>query len=274
MAALITGGGSGIGLACARRLLRDGAAVTIMGRTAEKLEKAVEALRGEVPQNGGIAWFSGDVTQEADMTAAVEKACEPTGKLDIAVANAGGGGAAPILDTSIEEWDYTIGVNLTGTFLTIKAAGQVMAKNGGGSIIAVSSLAGIVTHRFAGPYCASKAGIEMLIRTVADELGPLGIRANVVRPGIVPTSELGSILAEDNEMIRDYVGQIPLGRVGTPDEIAEGVRYLAGPESAWVTGQCFGVDGGQSLRRGPRWESLVERLRGPEAIERLDERKK
>jgi NAD(P)-dependent dehydrogenase (short-subunit alcohol dehydrogenase family) len=202
----------------------------------------------------------------------VKRASEPTGKLDIAVANAANTIPAPVLSETLDSWNYTITINLTGTFLTIKHAGQVMAKKGGGSIIAISSLAGVVTHRFAAAYCASKAGIEMLIRTVADELGPLGIRANVLRPGVVPTSEMGSVITEAEEMVQDYLSQLPLGRVGTPEEIAEGVRYLAGPESAWVTGQCFGVDGGQSLRRGPRYEALVEKLWGPEAIEGLDER--
>jgi NAD(P)-dependent dehydrogenase (short-subunit alcohol dehydrogenase family) len=142
---------------------------------------------------------------------------------------------------------------------------------GGGAIVAMSSIAGVLTHRFMSAYCASKAGVEMLVRCAADELGGLGIRVNAVRPGLVPT-DLAAPLAADDLVVADYLDQMPLGRLGTPDDIASAVRWLAGPESSWVTGQCVAIDGGHTLRRGPRIESMVERFFGPEAVASLKPR--
>jgi NAD(P)-dependent dehydrogenase (short-subunit alcohol dehydrogenase family) len=265
-AALITGGGSGIGLACASHLQRDGAAVTIVGRTPEKLEQAARALRERAGAGSPpVQWHACDVTDENAVAAAVRRAAEPTGTLDIAVANAGAGAGGPIFATSVDMWRYTLEVNLTGTFLTVKHAGQAMAAHGGGSIVAISSIAGPLTHRFMAPYCASKAGVEMLIKVAADELGGLGIRANAVRPGLVPT-DMAMPLTDDRAVVDDYLDQMPIKRLGTVEDIAAGVRYLAGPESSWVTGQCFAIDGGHTLRRGPRIDSMMERFFGAEAI--------
>jgi NAD(P)-dependent dehydrogenase (short-subunit alcohol dehydrogenase family) len=263
--ALVTGGGSGIGLACARALLRDGAAVTIVGRTAEKLEQAAKGLTADAPAGARVQWTVCDVTSEPAVVSAVAKACEPTGNLDIAIANAGAGAGGSIFATDVEMWRFTQDVNLTGTFLTIKHAGQAMRRAGGGSIVAISSIAGAVTHRFMSAYCASKAGIEMLIRCAADELGPLNIRANSVRPGLVPT-DMAMPLTDDKAIVDDYLDQMPIKRLGTVEDIAAAVRYLAGPESSWVTGQAFAIDGGHTLRRGPRVEPLIERFFGPESL--------
>src|SRR5262249_24079138 len=149
--------------------------------------------------------------------------------------------------------------------------GQAMARAGGGSIIAMSSIAGPLTHRFMAPYCASKAGLEMLIRVAADELGPLGIRANAVRPGLVPT-DMAMPLTDDAAIVDDYLDQMPLGRLGTVEDIADGVRYLAGPESAWITGQCLAIDGGHTLRRGPRVDPMMIRFFGADSIRGMEPR--
>jgi NAD(P)-dependent dehydrogenase (short-subunit alcohol dehydrogenase family) len=135
----------------------------------------------------------------------------------------------------------------------------------GGAIVAISSIAGTLTHRFMSAYCASKAGVEMLVRCAADELGALGIRVNAVRPGLVPT-DLAAPLATNDVVVADYLDQMPLARLGTTDDVAEAVRWLAGPESSWVTGQCVAIDGGHTLRRGPRIETTVETFFGPEAV--------
>jgi 7-alpha-hydroxysteroid dehydrogenase len=267
-AALVTGGGSGIGLACARFLLRDGASVTIVGRTAEKLELAAKALSGDAPAGTTVQWGVCDVTSEEAVAGAVELASVPTGGLDMAVANAGAGAGGSIFATTVDMWRYTIDVNLTGTFLTAKHAGQAMARSGGGSIVAISSIAAPLTHRFMSSYCASKAGLEMLVRCAADELGPLGIRANAVRPGLVPT-DMAMPLTDDQAIVDDYLDQMPIRRLGTVEDIAAGVRYLAGPESSWVTGQCFAIDGGHTLRRGPRVEPLIERFFGADSLKGL-----
>lgn len=270
-AALVTGGGSGIGLGCARALVRDGCHVTIMGRSGAKLADAAAALVAEAPAGTRVAHVAGDVTSEDDVVAAVARAKEPSGRLDVAVANAGAGAGGPIFATTVEMFRYTIDVNLTGTFLTIKHAGQAMA-GGGGAIVAISSIAGPVTHRFMAPYCASKAGLEMLVKVAADELGSLGIRVNAVRPGLVPT-EMADPLVQDQAVVDDYIDQMPLARLGRVEDVAAAVRYLAGPESDWVTGQCFAVDGGHSLRRGPRIETMVERFFGPDVLAGMDSRR-
>ena len=269
--ALVTGGGSGIGLACARALLRDGCHVTIMGRTEARLHGAVAAMQAEAPANARVASIAGDVTSEDAVAAAVALAAEATGKLDVAIANAGAGAGGPLFATTVEMWRYTVDVNLTGTFLTVKHAGQHIAASGGGAIVAISSIAGPLTHRFMAPYCASKAGVEMLIQVAADELGSLGVRCNAVRPGLVPT-EMADPLVQDPAIVDDYLDQTPLGRLGRLEDIAAAVRYLAGPESDWVTGQCLAVDGGHTLRRGPRIETMVERFFGPDVLAGMDSR--
>jgi len=271
--ALVTGGGSGIGLGCARVLVRDGCHVTIMGRTEARLSEAAAGLRASAPAGVTIAVAAGDVSDEAAVIAAVERAAAPTGKLDVAVANAGAGAGGPIFSTTVEMWRYTMDVNLTGTFLTFKHAGQRMAANGGGAIVAMSSIAAPLTHRFMAPYCASKAGVEMLVKVAADELGPLGIRCNAVRPGLVPT-EMADPLVQDDVVVADYLDQMPLARLGRVDDIAEAVRYLVGPESSWVTGQCLSVDGGHTLRRGPRIETMMERFVGADALAGMDSRRR
>ena len=270
-AALVTGGGSGIGLGCARALVRDGCHVTIMGRTEQRLRDAAASLAADAPPDVRVAWAAGDVTSEDAVAAAVARAAEPTGRLEIAVASAGAGAGGPIFGTTLDMWRYTIEVNLTGTFLTVKHAGKRIADSGGGSIVAISSIAGPLTHRFMAPYCASKAGIEMLIKVAADELGSLGVRCNAVRPGLVPT-ELADPLVQDAGIVDDYVDQMPLGRLGRVDDVALAVRYLVGPESDWVTGQCLAVDGGHTLRRGPRIEPMIERFFGADAIAGMESR--
>src|SRR5262249_13905227 len=132
-------------------------------------------------------------------------------------------------------------------------------------IVAVSSIAGILTHRFMSAYCASKAGLEMLVRCAADELGGLGVRVNAVRPGLVPT-DLATPLTADQAVLDDSLAPMPPARLGTTEDIAAAVRWLAGPESAWVTGQCISIDGGHTLRRGPRIDTMVETFLGADVI--------
>ncbi len=250
--ALITGGGSGIGLACARMFVRDGASVTLAGRTEARLETAADALRANAPEGVIVGWSVCDVSVEDDVRRAVEKAVEVGGGdgLDIAVAGAGTGSGGPVLQMDLAAWRGVMAVNLDGSMLTIKHAGGAMASSGGGSIVAISSIAAPLTHRLMSAYCVSKAALEALVRNAADELGAVGVRVNAVRPGLVPT-DLAAGLTTNDAIVGDYLAQMPLARLGEVDDIAAGVRYLAGPESSWVTGQCLGIDGGHTLRRGP-----------------------
>ena len=264
--AFITGGGSGIGLECARRLVRDGASVTIAGRSAERLAGAVAELEALAPVGVSIAAAPCDVADEAQVAAAVALAVAngPTG-LDLVVAAAGRGGLGPIITTSLEEWDGIVGTNLTGTFLTFKHAGAAVARSGGGAMVAISSIAGVSTHRFMGPYCVSKAGIDTLVQNLADELGVAGVRVNSVRPGLVETELVDAVMA-DASIVEDYLDQMPVRRVGQVGDIGAAVRFLLGPESAWITGETISVDGGHHLRRGPNFAPVAEAFFGDAAL--------
>lgn len=261
--AFVTGGGSGIGLACATAFANDGANVLIMGRNEAKLAEAAKTLSAE--SAGLIQIYAGSVADEADVEAAVRLA-SIDGRLDIAVANAGTGGLSPILATESSGWDEIMQTNLNGSFYTIKHAGRAMAASGGGAICAISSIAGIRTHRFMGPYCVSKAGIDMLVKNTADELGPRNIRVNSVCPGLVET-ELASGLLESEEVLKDYLDCMPISRHGVVKDISNAVRFLCGPESSWVTGVVMSVDGGHHLRRGPNVEPFSRMIFGDDVTE-------
>ena len=257
--AMITGGGSGIGLACAEALLADGADVTLVARNADRLAVAADALRSQFPAST-VATASCDVTDEASVAAACAVAAD-TGALRIVIANAGTGSAGPFHLTTLDDWNAVLGTNLTGAFLTMKHTVPYLAANGGGSIVAVSSIAAVATHRYMTPYNVSKAGLEMLVRQVADELGGVGIRANAVRPSLVPT-DISAGLTAMPEIVDDYLEQMPLHRLGTTEDIASAVRFLAGPESSWITGVCISADGGHHLRRGPNLDGVMRMVLG------------
>jgi len=270
-AALITGGGSGIGLECARRLVAEGVAVTIMGRSEDRLRDGAAKLEAAAPSNGLVRFAVGDAKSEDDVAAAVRVASEVTGGLDFAVASAGRGGLGPIVTTPLEEWTDIIATNLTGTFLLFKHAGAAIAATGGGAMVAISSIAAAVTHPFMGPYCVSKAGVDMLVRQTADELGRAGVRVNAVRPGIVET-DLVSMGMDDEQVMGSYLENMPVSRAGNVDDVASVVRFLLGPESSWVTGTSVSVDGGHHLRRGPDFEPAARAFFGDDAVEGRIER--
>lgn len=268
-ATLITGGGSGIGEAAAARLAADGAHVTICGRTEDKLIGAVERISAHAADGVTVQYVVADVTQEADVEAAVAAAAAITGRLDALFACAGGSThMGPLATADLEAVRGTLELNYIGTFLCLKHGGQQMAKQGGGgSIIGCSSHAGQDPMRYLGAYGGAKAGLDHLCRVSADEMGRFGVRVNSIQPGIIAT-DLMDPITSGGPLLDDYLPQIPLGRVGEPEEIAEMVRFLAGPESSWITGQAFAVDGGQNLRRGADYGTLL-RAFGPDPLDEL-----
>jgi NAD(P)-dependent dehydrogenase (short-subunit alcohol dehydrogenase family) len=249
--ALITGGGSGIGLATALALARDGARVSLMGRDPDKLEAAVR----QFPSPSGVQLYHGDVAVEQDVAEAIA-AANRIAPLTIAIANAGTGDIAPLSATDEARWRLVLDTNLNGTFHTFKHAAPCISAAGGGAMCAISSIAGVRTHRFMHAYCVSKAGIDMLVRTSADELGVAGVRVNSVCPGLVDTG-ISRGLFDNREVLEDYLACMPLRRTGVVEDVANAVRFLCGPESSWITGVNLSVDGGHHLRRGPNYDAFV-----------------
>ncbi len=254
---MVTGGGSGIGLACATRFAAQGAVVGLIGRSDERLEQGAAQIRA-LHAGANVLCFAGNVAEESVVEHALA-ATHAAAPLTAVLANAGTGALAPVTLTDTEQFDTVMQVNLRGTFLSFKHGGRLLSESGGGAMCAISSIAGLRTHRYMGAYCVSKAGIDMLVRNTADELGHAGIRVNSVCPGLVDT-ELASGLLQTPSVYEDYLDCMPIRRHGSVEDIADAVYFLCGPDSRWVTGVNLAVDGGHHLRRGPNVEPFVEQL--------------
>ena len=242
--ALITGGTSGIGKATAIRFAAEGAQVAITGRNAEHGEQVVQ----DILANGGESVFiRSDVRRSEDCRNAVNQTLERFGKIDVLFNNAGVFHPKSIPDCTEEEWDETIDSSLKGAFLMSKYVLPSMIARGSGSIIHTSSGWGILGGNKAAAYCAAKGGLIIMAKAMAIDHGPDGIRVNCVCPGDVLTPMLHDDAAKRGMAWDEYAAGAanrPLGRIGTSEDIANAVLYLASDESSFVTGSAVVVDGG------------------------------
>lgn len=240
--ALVTGGSRGIGRAVAVRLAREGASVGINYRSNEEAARETCEL---VQQAGSrAALIRGDVGVAAEASAAVASTVEALGGLHVVVNNAGIAVDQLVMRLTEEDWDRTVDTDLKGAFLITKAAMRPLLKQRWGRIINISSVAGLAGNAGLSAYAAAKAGLIGFTRSVAKEVATRGITANVVAPGWIAT-EMTDRYSEDTRA--RMVAQVPMGRLGTPDEVASVVRFLAGEDASYVTGQTLVVDGGMVM---------------------------
>jgi glucose 1-dehydrogenase len=244
--AVITGASSGIGKATAERLCREGADVCVNYYSAKE-RRAAEGVVATIERSGarGLA-LQADVGEEDEVRRMVKEASDAFGGLDLLVNNAGIEKQVPLLEMGLADWDVVMRTNLTGAFLCIREAGNVMALGGGGVIVNMSSVHEFIPWPGFAHYCASKGGMKLLMETAARELAPRGIRVVNVAPGAIVTP-INEFVLDDPEAEHAVEGEIPMGRMGRPEEIAAAVAWVSSDEAGYVTGTTIVVDGGMSL---------------------------
>lgn len=240
---IVTGAGSGIGAATARRFGREGARVVLNGRTREKLEQ----VAADLPAERALVQ-PGDVASEADATALVAAAVARFGRLDVLVNNAGTFVGGPFAETATEDWRRVMGTNLDGVFYCIRAAlPHLLATKG--AIVNVSSVSGTGGDWGAGPYNASKGAVTNLTRALALEFGGRGVRVNAVNPSLTLT-EMTAGMKDDAALMQKFAERIPMGRAAEPEEVADVIAFLASRDARFVNGVNLPVDGGVSASNG------------------------
>jgi len=247
--AVITGSATGIGLATAQAMAREGAAVVIDYIEGEQDEADKRAR--QIEQSGGKAIAAqADVSKQEDVQALVDRAVAAFGRLDIMVNNAGIEQQHPFLEMPLDVWNKIIAVDLTGPWLGSQIAARQMVKQGdGGRIINISSVHEDMPMPTNAPYCAAKGGLRMLMRTIAVELAPHKITVNNIGPGAIDTP-LDKPTKEDPAKMKKLLAEIPLDRMGQPEEVAELAIYLASDAAAYVTGSTYFIDGGMLRQAG------------------------
>ena len=245
--AVVTGSSSGIGEAIALAFAAEGAAVVV---NYSRHEDAAQKVLDKIENAGGKGLVVGaDVSDPKEVEAMVQQAVGTFGRLDIMVNNAGMERKMPFLETPFEVWQQTIAVNLTGPWLGCQAAAKQMVTQGeGGRIINVSSVHEDLAMPTNSPYCATKGGVRMLMRTLAVELAPHDITVNNIAPGAIETP-MDAPLEQNPDQMKKLLSEIPLGRMGKPEEVANLAIFLASDDSSYVTGSTLFVDGGM-IRQG------------------------
>jgi len=263
--ALVTGSSHGMGKASARMLAEDGAAVMLMGRRESLLIAARDELRAKVP-DAQIEAFRGDASDENAARSAIARAHALRGRLDIIVSAVGKGAYKPVLllDESDMMDEYRTEV-LTAFFMIRYGVPRMEP---GGSIVCVSSTAGTLPCAGLAPYAAAKAALEMFVKVSALEVAKAKIRINAVRPGFT-RGEGTQFMFSDAALLKTFTDFIPLGRAGESDDLARAIRFLAGPESGWVTGQVFAADGGQELLGFPDPNYSLDQIYGKDVMEQV-----
>lgn len=242
--ALITGGGTGIGRAIALAFGREGARVAVAGRRKEKLEETLRELENQGSKGLAIVC---DVSKAKEAQSAVRETAKKLGRLDALVNNAGVLHASTIEGIREEEWDRLMTINLKGPFLMCRAALPEFRKAGGGTIVNIGSVLGLVAMKDRAAYCASKGGVTLLTKAMALDHAYEKVRVNCICPSIVETELVQGLFAASEEgkaLRKARIGQIPLGRMGRPEDVAEMAVYLASEESSWLTGAAIPLDGG------------------------------
>jgi 3-oxoacyl-[acyl-carrier protein] reductase len=240
--AFVTGGSSGIGATTCRLLAANGVRVGVGGRNEEAIERVVRAIR----EAGGEAIASpADCTNAGALATARDLVTRAFGPVDILVAFAGAGGEpTPFLQLTEEKWRAVVDGNLTATFLTIMAFAPSMVERQSGAIVTMSSSAGRLAGMASPPYAASKAGIGMLTGHLARELAPQGVRVNCVAPSAIMNDRLAKLPAEK---LREIAAGFPLGRIGTPEDVALATLYLVSDSASWITGVTIDISGGRVI---------------------------
>jgi len=234
--ALVTGGSRGIGLGIAQALAQGGATVAVIGRDGERARAAAESLSGE-----GHQGFACDVASPADAAEVVSRAEDELGPLSILVNNAGITRDNILLRMKDEDWDEVMAVNLKGAFNMTRAVTRGMMKRRDGVVLNITSVVGLTGNAGQANYAASKAGLVGFTKSVARELASRNIRCNAIAPGYIETDMTSALDERQTAALQE---KIPLGRLGSPDDVAGVARFLAGPSARYITGQVLAVDGG------------------------------
>ncbi len=244
--AIVTGASSGIGRATAERLGQEGASVCVNYYSDQEADDAEAVARG-VEQAGGTALaVRADVGDEDAVVAMVSQAADGMGGLDLLVNNAGIEKQVPLLEMSERDWSAVVRTNLTGSFLCLREAAKVMARAGHGVVVNMSSVHEFIPWPGFAHYCATKGGLKLLMQTAARELAAKGIRVCNIAPGAIVTP-INKFVLDDPEAKHAVESEIPLGRMGQPEEIAAAVAWASSDQADYVTGTTIVVDGGMSL---------------------------
>lgn len=233
--AIITGGAGGMGIELCKHFASEGAQVVLMDAVAASVDKGVAAVGAR------CVGMTCDVSSEASVNAAFDQAARDLGRIDILVAAAGVRPMAQLMEQSVDEWERCMRINLTGVLLTNRAAARHMLAAGKGAIVNIASVNGVRACEGMGAYNVSKAGVIMLTKTLACELGPTGVRVNAILPAQVETPMIAEQVGTERKRRED---RIPMGRYGKPHEIATAAAFLASDDASFITGHELALDGG------------------------------